>query len=43
MTFQIYGKIMPVCGPCLRVEKLGIKEDDSIEQGIKDTSSETDS
>ncbi len=36
-TFQIYGKIMPVCGRCLRVEeKVGIKEDVSLEQGIKD-------
>jgi hypothetical protein len=36
-TFQIYGKIMPICGRCLRVEdKVGINEDISLEQGIKD-------
>jgi hypothetical protein len=36
-VFQIYGKIMPICGRCLRVEeKVGIREDVALEQGIKE-------
>ena len=36
-VFQIYGKIMPICGKCLRVEeKVGIREDISLEQGVKE-------
>src|SRR3954464_12023524 len=36
-VFQIYGKIMPICGKCLRFEdKVGIKEDMPLEQGIKE-------
>ena len=36
-VFQIYGKIMPICGKCLRFEeKVGIKEDVPLEQGIKE-------
>jgi hypothetical protein len=35
-VFQIYGKIMPVCGKCLRLEEnVSIKEDIPLEQGIK--------
>jgi hypothetical protein len=35
--FQIYGKIMPICGMCLRLEeKVGIKNDVQLEQGIKE-------
>jgi hypothetical protein len=35
-VFQIYGKIMPICGKCLRFEdKVGIKEDIQLEQGIE--------
>jgi hypothetical protein len=36
LVFQIYGKIMPICGRCLRFEdKVGIKEDIPLEQGIE--------
>jgi len=36
-VFQIYGKIMPLCGKCLRIEeKVGIKEDMLLEQRIKE-------
>jgi hypothetical protein len=36
-VFQTYGKIMPICGRCLRVEeKVGIREDVPLEQGIKE-------
>lgn len=36
-VFQIYGKIMPVCGKCLRIEKnVSIKEDIPLEQGIEE-------
>lgn len=36
-VFQIYGKIMPVCGKCLRIEEnVSIKEDVSLEQGIEE-------
>ena len=36
-VFQIYGKIMPVCGRCLRLEeKVGIKKDVQLKQGIKE-------
>ncbi len=36
-VFQIYGKIMPICGKCLRIEdEVSIKEDVPLEQGIKD-------
>jgi hypothetical protein len=35
-VFQIYGKIMPICGKCLRLEEnVSIKEDIPLEQGIK--------
>lgn len=34
-VFQIYGKIMPVCGKCLRIEEqVSIKEDVPLEQAI---------
>lgn len=34
-VFQIYGKIMPICGKCLRFEdRIGIKEDMPLELGI---------
>jgi hypothetical protein len=36
-VFQIYGKIMPICGRCLRIEeKVGIREDVLLEQGVKE-------
>ena len=36
-VFQIYGKIMPICGKCLRLEEnVSIKEDVPLEQSIKD-------
>jgi hypothetical protein len=36
-VLQIYGKIMPICGRCLRVEeKVGIRADVLLEQGIKE-------
>ena len=36
-VFQIYDKIMPICGKCLRFEdKVGIKEDIPLEEGIKE-------
>jgi len=36
-VFQIYGKIMPICGKCLRFEdKVSIKDDIPLEQGIKE-------
>ena len=36
-VFQIYGKIMPVCGKCLRLEEnVSIKEDIPLEQGIEE-------
>jgi len=36
-VFQIYGKIMPICGKCLRIEdKVSFKEDIPLEQGIKE-------
>jgi hypothetical protein len=36
-VFQIYGKIMPICGRCLRIEeKVGIREDVALEQGVKE-------
>ncbi len=35
--FQIYGKIIPVCGKCLRLEEhITLKEDIPLEQGIED-------
>ena len=36
-VFQIYGKIMPICGKCLRIEeRASFKEDIPLEQGIKE-------
>ena len=36
-VFQIYGKIMPICGKCLRLEEdASIKEDVPLKQGIKE-------
>jgi hypothetical protein len=36
-VFQIYGKIMPICGKCLRLEENeSVKEDVPLEQGIKE-------
>lgn len=36
-VFQIYGKIMPVCGKCLRIEEnVSIKEDVPLEKGVKE-------
>lgn len=36
-VFQIYGKIMPICGKCLRLEdSASIKEDVPLEQGIRE-------
>src|SRR4051794_15775475 len=36
-VFQIYGKIMPLCGKCLRTEeRVSFKEDIPLEQGIKE-------
>lgn len=34
-VFQIYGKIMPICGKCMRLEdQVSIKEDVTLENGI---------
>jgi hypothetical protein len=36
-VFQIYGKIMPICGKCLRLEENeNVKKDVPLEQGIKE-------
>ncbi|ALI37146.1 hypothetical protein NMY3_02959 [Candidatus Nitrosocosmicus oleophilus] len=36
-VFQIYGKIMPICGRCLRIEEdVSTKEDVPLEKGIKE-------
>jgi hypothetical protein len=36
-VFQIYSKIMPICGRCLRVEeKVGNRADIALEQGVKE-------
>jgi len=36
-VFQIYGKIMPICGKCLRFDdSVSIKEDVPLEQGIRE-------
>lgn len=36
-VFQIYGKIVPICGKCLRLEEnASIKKDVPLEQGIKE-------
>ena len=36
-VFQIYGKIMPICGKCLRLEEnASIRKDVPLEQGIRE-------
>lgn len=36
-VFQIYGKIMPICGRCLRIEEnVSIKDDVPLEKGIRE-------